>query len=125
LAGFPGAKQRALVDLVLGLRKDANHRVAPVRIGTERVGHDDCLRLGGELGELVQIDTLSEQDGIEVDSAIGITTVSSTVSFVEKLSEELIVGVGLVGMARGTESKTFLDGGRQEGGIVLGRMPRG
>jgi hypothetical protein len=33
------------------------------------------------------------------------------VSFVEKLSEELIVGVGLVGMAGGTETKTFLDGG--------------
>jgi hypothetical protein len=60
LAGFPWAEQRALVDLVLRLREDADHGVAPIRIGTERVGHDDCLRFGGELSELVQIDALSE-----------------------------------------------------------------
>jgi hypothetical protein len=83
------------------------------------------LSLGGELSKLIEIDTLGEQNGIERDSAVRIPTISSTVGFIKKLSEELIVGVWLVGMAGGTETETFLNGGGQQGRIMLGRVSRG
>lgn len=65
LASFPGAKDGAFINLVLGLAEDADGRPAPIGVGATSVTHDDSLGLAGELGELVEIDTLNEEGFIE------------------------------------------------------------
>jgi hypothetical protein len=65
------------------------------------------------LGELVQVDALSKQNRVKGNSTIGAPTISSTMSFVKKLSEELVVGVGPIGVTGGAKTETLLDGGGQ------------
>jgi hypothetical protein len=85
LTGFPGSKNGTLVDFVLSFGEDFDGGVAPVRVRTKGIGHDDGLGFGGKLGEFVKSDAFGKERRIKGDGEVRIALIGSTVGFKQEL----------------------------------------
>lgn len=95
---------------MLGLSKNADSAVAPIRIRTLVIGDNGGAGFGAELSVLIDTNALSKQVAVERDRRGWIAIVCSAERIEEERPEQLVVGSELVGMETRSETESLFDG---------------